>query len=260
MFFLGKVHSLEHWKKYRLYQNMLQAKIVQNYNSCKKLNGRISLSPTGVELQGSKDCHFWNIIILEWEGRFTLGLNAAKNTDYIKKYFKQKLFRIKFPTKNLVNACISISPRSGAKGFERLPFLKYYDVMEWESRFTLGLNPGKNADYIKKCFKQKLFRIKHPTKNSLNAWLKDCHFWNIFMYWNGSRFTLRLSAARNMDYNIKKWFKEKSFKIKFPTKKLSGCISIFPSCRARKLQRFATKLDGILMEIWLKLNINFTQT
>ncbi len=33
--------------------------------------------------------------------KFTLGLNAAKNTDYIKKYFKKTLHRIKFNTKNL---------------------------------------------------------------------------------------------------------------------------------------------------------------
>ncbi len=30
--------------------------------------------------------------------------NVAKNTDYIKKWFKQKLFRIKFTTKNSVDA------------------------------------------------------------------------------------------------------------------------------------------------------------
>ncbi len=32
--------------------------------------------------------------------RLNLGLNAAKTADYIEKYFKEKLFRIKFPTKN----------------------------------------------------------------------------------------------------------------------------------------------------------------
>ncbi len=31
--------------------------------------------------------------------KFTLGLNATENTDYIEKYFKQKLRRIKFPKK-----------------------------------------------------------------------------------------------------------------------------------------------------------------
>ncbi len=35
--------------------------------------------------------------VLEWERRFTLGLNTTSNTDC-----KQKLFRIKLPTKNSV--------------------------------------------------------------------------------------------------------------------------------------------------------------
>ncbi len=34
----------------------------------------------------------------------TLRMNAAENIDYIKKSFQQKLLRIKFSTKNLVDA------------------------------------------------------------------------------------------------------------------------------------------------------------
>ncbi len=41
---------------------------------------------------------------LEWESRLILRLNAAKNIDYIEKWFKQKLRKIKFPTKNSVEA------------------------------------------------------------------------------------------------------------------------------------------------------------
>ncbi len=41
---------------------------------------------------------------LEWESRFNLRLNAAKINDYNKKYFKEKLFRIQFPTKSSVDA------------------------------------------------------------------------------------------------------------------------------------------------------------
>ncbi len=40
---------------------------------------------------------------LEWERRFTLALNAAKNNDYIEKWCEQKVFIIKFPTKSSVN-------------------------------------------------------------------------------------------------------------------------------------------------------------
>ncbi len=38
--------------------------------------------------------------------KFTLELNAAENNDYIEKFFKQKLCRIKFPTKNSMNAFV----------------------------------------------------------------------------------------------------------------------------------------------------------
>ncbi len=48
-----------------------------------------------------------------------------------------------------------------------VPCLKYYNTLEWESRFTLGLNAAKNVDYIEKWFKQKLRKIKFPTKNSV---------------------------------------------------------------------------------------------
>ncbi len=59
---------------------------------------------------------------------------------------------------------ISISLRSRARWLQILPFLKYFNVLEWESRFTLGLNAAKNTDYIKKSFK-KLFKIKFATKD-----------------------------------------------------------------------------------------------
>ncbi len=39
-----------------------------------------------MKLRGFKDCHVLNV--REWESSFTLQKNVAKNTDYIKKYFK----------------------------------------------------------------------------------------------------------------------------------------------------------------------------
>ncbi len=44
---------------------------------------------------------------------------------------------------------MSISPRSGARGLQRLICLKYYNALKWEMRFALGLNAAKNSDYIK---------------------------------------------------------------------------------------------------------------
>ncbi len=47
------------------------------------------------------------ILGLNWRVGVHFGQNVAKNTDYIKKYYKQKLFRIKLPTKNSVDASLS---------------------------------------------------------------------------------------------------------------------------------------------------------
>ncbi len=39
-----------------------------------------------------------------------------------------------------------------------------YNALEWEGLFTLWLNAAKSINYIEKCFKQKLHRIKFSTK------------------------------------------------------------------------------------------------
>ncbi len=54
-------------KKYRLYWKKLKTKALQNLISYKKLTGRTSLSPPGVELWASKDLPFLNIIFY-WNG------------------------------------------------------------------------------------------------------------------------------------------------------------------------------------------------
>ncbi len=38
-------------------------------------------------------------------------------------------------------------------------------------KFYLGLNAAKNIDYIEKCFKKMLHRIKFATKNFLDKYL-----------------------------------------------------------------------------------------
>ncbi len=68
---------------------------------------------------------------------------------------------------------ISISPRSGARGLQKLSFLKYYNVLEWESGFTLGLNAAENTDYIKMSLREKLFRIKFLQKTQ---WMQSLSF------------------------------------------------------------------------------------
>ncbi len=67
---------------------MVQTKVVQNLIFNKKLGRSISLSTPEVELEGSKDLTILKCYNTpEWESKFTLGLNAAKNTDYIEKWF-----------------------------------------------------------------------------------------------------------------------------------------------------------------------------
>ncbi len=48
---------------------------------------------------------------------------------------------------------MSICPRNGARGLERLACFKDYIVLKWESRFFSRLNVAEITDYIKKIFK-----------------------------------------------------------------------------------------------------------
>ncbi len=73
-------------QKYGIYQKMFQIKIVQNSISYKKVNGRICLISHNV---------------LQWESRFTSGLNTAENTVYIERCFKWNLLSVKFLTKKV---------------------------------------------------------------------------------------------------------------------------------------------------------------
>ncbi len=47
---------------------------------------------------------------------------------------------------------MSISPRSGARGLERLVQMKYYYVQNRQITFTVGLNAAKNTDRVKTIF------------------------------------------------------------------------------------------------------------
>ncbi len=64
--------------------------------------------------------------------KFNLPLNAAKNTDYVEKWFKQKLFGIKFPTKKAVGAYVYLL-KEWNKGLQRFAFWKYYNVLKREN-------------------------------------------------------------------------------------------------------------------------------
>ncbi len=87
------------------------------------------------------------------------------------------------------------------------------------------------TNYIKKGFQQKLFRIKFPTKNSVDAYVylplgvelggsKDCHFWNIIMYWNLQKVTIVSNNAETKKvHSHNHWASKRIF---FGTKDLSS--------------------------------------
>ncbi len=91
---------------------------------------------------------------------------------------------------------------------------------------TSGLNSTNIIDYIEKCFKRKLARIKFSVKNSVEA---DIYLLpgvelgggapNIFYVLElKSTFFLGLKASKIIDC-IEKCFKQKLYKIQFETKK-----------------------------------------
>ncbi len=72
---------------------MFQIKVVEPYVSYKKVSGCMCLSPSQSGAGGLQRLIFFKYYnVPKLERRFTSGLNAAKNTDYIEKWFKEKLF------------------------------------------------------------------------------------------------------------------------------------------------------------------------
>ncbi len=144
-------------QKYWLYQKMIQIKVVENSISCKKLTGRVCLSPPPprVELWGSKDWLVSNILMY-WNGksRFTLWLNTAKNTDYMKKMFQIKVLAHEISYKNL-NGRTYLSPPRLELGAPKIAMFEiYYNVLKQKRRFTLRFNNIKNTDYTNFCWKR----------------------------------------------------------------------------------------------------------
>ncbi len=48
---------------------------------------------------------------------------------------------------------MSIFPRGGARGLERLIWLKNYTVQNWQNTFNVGLNTAKNMHHMEKSLK-----------------------------------------------------------------------------------------------------------
>ncbi len=91
----------------------------------------------------------FEINVQKREIRFTLGLNAAKNSQFLKKTSNKSCSKSKNAQKS-PRAHMSISPTSGARELQRSVCLKSYNAQKQESRFTLGLNAAKNTYFTKK--------------------------------------------------------------------------------------------------------------
>ncbi len=127
----------------------------------KKSVGAYVYPPSRMELRGTKNYHVWNIIMCK-NGKVDLLYNKTLQKILITS--KNGLYKNCSElnsVQKMQQAHMSISLQSGARGLQRLPYLKYCNVWEWEGRFTLQQNAAKNTDYI-----QKLFRIKFHTKYS----------------------------------------------------------------------------------------------
>ncbi len=79
------------------------------------------------------------------KSRFNLGVNAVKNTHYIKRISNKSCSELNF-VKESQWAHMSIFPQSGARGFERLIWLKYYILLTLQITFNLALNADKNIE------------------------------------------------------------------------------------------------------------------
>ncbi len=106
---------------------------------------------------------------LKWDSTFILWLNAA-NIPVISKNASSKSCTELNLLQKTEWTHISIYSWSGARVLQRFTFLKYYNALKWK-KFTLEQNAAKNIDYIEKCFKQKLYRLKFATKSSMDAYL-----------------------------------------------------------------------------------------
>ncbi len=129
---------------------------------------------------------------LEWESRFTFGLNAAKDNGLYWKMLSNKNCS-EFPTKNLLVAYLLSTAEVELRNSNDLPFLKYCNALEWESRFTLRLNAVKiliisNNATNKSCqnFLQKTHWMQYLHHLQKWSWVTPmiCHFLNIIMYCN----------------------------------------------------------------------------
>ncbi len=77
------------------------------------------------------------------------GSMLSKLPTISKNALNSSCWKLNFLQKNSAGAHVC-RPRSGTMGFQRLPCFKYYNVLKWESRFTLGFERYQNYRLYRK--------------------------------------------------------------------------------------------------------------
>ncbi len=91
------------------------------------------------------------------------------NTDFMKKVLQTKVVQNKIFYRKL-NGCLCLSvPRVELGAPKIVIFEKILYCIEIEKHVHLGPDAVNNTNYIKKCFKQKLCRVKFLAKNSVDT-------------------------------------------------------------------------------------------
>ncbi len=130
--------------------------------------------------------------------------------------FHDSINPVMFYTINWLQSPFGKKPRLSYRKFAHflrsyVEWLHWYEVVWWAfimellSRFTLELNAAKITDYNKKdasnksCSELNFLQKSQWARMSISPGVelgssKDCHVWNIKMYWNGKVDLLKGSA------------------------------------------------------------------
>ncbi len=119
------------------------------YGTCYITHVNVSDACKAIPLTAGRNVRRMCFSMKKWESRFTLQLNAAKNTHHIQKSLKKNCLELNFLQKSPRTHMFIIS-WCGATRLERLIWLKYYILLKEQITFTLGLNAAKNTHHIQK--------------------------------------------------------------------------------------------------------------
>ncbi len=132
--------------------------------SCSKPNftqkssrAHMSISPTSGARGLQRSICLKSYNVQKQEIRFTLRLNTAKNTYFMKKASNKSCLKSNFAQKKSESSYVYL-PHEWSQGPRRSVCLKSYNVQKWEIRFTLVLNTAKNTHFMKKRLEIKVAR------------------------------------------------------------------------------------------------------